>query len=97
MLTAIFILLLGLAPSFLSVLVMRQADARAQDRLRLAIDSVSARGVRGLRLDPDQHYIEGIGYVIGDITCRFNARSNYVRCAVNPFGPCEGCSHHELR
>lgn len=28
---------------------------------------------------------------IGDLRCRFNARSPYLRCAVNPLGPCETC------
>lgn len=33
---------------------------------------------------------------IGDIRCRNNARNPYIRCAVNPCGPCEGCSNHEI-
>ena len=33
------------------------------------------------------------GWVIGDPTCRFNARSPLMRCAVIPEGPCERCSH----
>jgi hypothetical protein len=32
---------------------------------------------------------------IGDVTCEFNARSPFIRCAVNPCGPCEGCIHRE--
>ncbi len=32
---------------------------------------------------------------IGDITCEFNARSRYLRCTVNPNGPCEGCKFRE--
>ncbi|WAL60717.1 DUF6464 family protein [Thermocoleostomius sinensis] len=76
---------------------MRQADARAQERLRLAMQSVATRGLPSLRLPPDHHYIEGVGYVIGDFTCRFNARSTYLRCAVNPFGPCQDCSHYQPR
>lgn len=32
---------------------------------------------------------------IGDTTCRNNARSPYIRCAVNPCGPCEGCGSYE--
>lgn len=35
--------------------------------------------------------------VTGDDTCRFNARSIYLRCTVNPCGPCESCSHFEKR
>ena len=33
-------------------------------------------------------------WAIGDVTCRFNARSELMRCAVNPAGPCEGCGHY---
>jgi hypothetical protein len=41
--------------------------------------------------EPEEHYIEGLGYVIGDASCRYNACSPYIRCAVNPSGLCEGC------
>jgi hypothetical protein len=34
-------------------------------------------------------------WVIGDITCRYNARSEVLRCAVNPDGLCEDCPHYE--
>ncbi len=30
-------------------------------------------------------------WVIGDPSCRYNARSPLLRCAVNPGGPCAGC------
>lgn len=30
-------------------------------------------------------------WVIGDASCEYNARSELVRCAVNPDGPCEDC------
>ncbi|MEO0706750.1 MAG: DUF6464 family protein, partial [Cyanobacteria bacterium J06649_5] len=29
-----------------------------------------------------------------DITCTYNARSELVRCAINPSGPCSDCSHY---
>jgi hypothetical protein len=96
-LTALLILVVGLTPSFFSLWVMRQADARTQARLRLAMNSVAARGMAGIRLIPDQQYVEGLGYIIGDFTCRFNARSSYLRCAVNPSGPCHDCSHYQTR
>ncbi|MEN9203958.1 MAG: DUF6464 family protein [Thermostichus sp. DG_1_6_bins_120] len=32
---------------------------------------------------------------LGDPSCRFNARSPLLRCAVNPLGPCQGCVHYE--
>jgi hypothetical protein len=47
------------------------------------------------QLPPDHFYLEGVGYLIGDITCRFNARSAYIRCAVNPCGSCKECRHYE--
>lgn len=96
-LTAIFILVFGLTPSLFSLWMMRQADARAQERLRLAMESVASRRLPGLTLLPEQHYVDGLGYVIGDFTCRFNARSSYIRCAVNPHGPCQECSLYEPR
>lgn len=30
-------------------------------------------------------------WVLGDVTCQFNARSELIRCAVNPGGPCSNC------
>lgn len=32
---------------------------------------------------------------IGDQTCANNAKSAYLRCAVNPCGPCEGCKDYQ--
>jgi Family of unknown function (DUF6464) len=92
----ILILFLGLTPSLLSLWLMRQADARGQARLRLAMDAIATRGMPR-QFQPDQRYVEGMGYVIGDFTCQFNARSNQIRCAINPFGPCEGCSHYQQK
>jgi Family of unknown function (DUF6464) len=42
----------------------------------------------------EQTLIDGY-WVIGDPTCRFNARSALVRCAVAPAGPCANCRHFE--
>jgi len=39
----------------------------------------------------------GDRWVMGDITCQYNAQSEIVRCAVNPAGPCDGCSHYWVR
>ena len=38
--------------------------------------------------------VSGI-WVIGDASCRFNARSEILRCAVNPNGPCSRCCDYE--
>ncbi|MCJ2542625.1 DUF6464 family protein [Thermostichus vulcanus] len=40
-------------------------------------------------------YIASPPGCIGDPTCRYNAHSPELRCAVNPCGPCEGCPHYE--
>jgi hypothetical protein len=37
------------------------------------------------------------GWVIGDPTCRFNALSPLLRCAVFPEGPCERCGSYQPR
>ena len=34
-------------------------------------------------------------WVIGEVKCRYNARSEILRCAVNPHGPCAGCHFFE--
>jgi Family of unknown function (DUF6464) len=34
-------------------------------------------------------------WVIGDATCKYNARSEILRCAVNPEGLCESCNYYE--
>lgn len=34
-------------------------------------------------------------WVLGDASCRFNARSELIRCAVNPSGPCDRCHLYE--
>lgn len=44
----------------------------------------------------DKQLVDG-QWVIGDITCSYNARSELLRCAVNPDGPCDRCSHYRSR
>ncbi len=34
-------------------------------------------------------------YFVGNTNCLYNAHSPYIRCAVNPCGPCEDCPHYE--
>lgn len=41
----------------------------------------------------DRVLIDG-EWVIGDISCVYNARSTLLRCAVNPTGPCKGCADY---
>lgn len=42
----------------------------------------------------EQSLVQG-RWVLGDATCRYNAHSELMRCAVNPDGPCAGCRFFE--
>ena len=95
MLDTILVFVLGLTPPVLSIWVMHRAKERAQARLREAAQTQVVRGLQTQQWSPDQYYLEGVGYLIGDISCRFNAHSPYIRCAVNPDGPCKECRYYE--
>ncbi|MBD2078882.1 DUF6464 family protein [Leptolyngbya sp. FACHB-17] len=41
----------------------------------------------------ERSLVEG-RWVLGDATCEYNARSEIMRCAVNPDGLCAGCRHY---
>lgn len=90
---------IGLLPSLFSVWVMRKTRWRINSRFRQA--AIHDRRVRIQEnlptLEGDRYYLEGVGFLIGDISCKFNARSGYLRCAINPHGPCESCRYYEPR
>ncbi|GAB4384763.1 MAG: DUF6464 family protein [Elainellaceae cyanobacterium] len=44
---------------------------------------------------PSERSLVNGHWVVGDASCRYSARSELVRCAVNPSGPCEGCRFYE--
>ncbi|MBW4647354.1 MAG: hypothetical protein KME06_01435 [Kastovskya adunca ATA6-11-RM4] len=50
--------------------------------------------VQSAQQPTEKSIIEG-RWVIGDASCRFNARSEILRCAVNPEGPCAECRLYE--
>lgn len=50
--------------------------------------------VQAAQKPTEKSLVEG-RWVLGDANCRFNARSEIFRCAVNPEGPCESCRHYE--
>jgi len=95
MLETILVFVLGLTPPALSIWVMHRVKARAQARLAEATQTSVVIISHTDQHPSDRHYLEGVGYLIGDITCRYNARSAYIRCAINPSGPCENCPHYE--
>ena len=98
-LKTLLVITIGLLPPLLSVWVMRKAHLRTRLRMRQIATNFSQRRIpQTIRpTEGDRYYLEGVGYLIGDISCKFNARSGYMRCAVNPSGPCQDCRHYEPR
>jgi hypothetical protein len=96
MLEISLILFTGLAPAILSIFLVGKVEARARERFQAArVGTYWHQWSASPLQAPDCRYVEGVGYLVGDITCRYNARSAHLRCAVNPLGSCEGCSHYE--
>ncbi|MEB3182076.1 MAG: DUF6464 family protein [Nostocaceae cyanobacterium] len=99
MLKTLIVFAIGFLPSLYSLWMMRKTQARTRSQLRHA--SMTSPMVRirqsTVATSSERYYLEGVGYLIGDISCQYNARSGYIRCAVNPEGPCEGCRYYELR
>lgn len=92
------VLLIGLVPPIVSLLVVRVAEERVRARLEAAVrhqSNLPAPAHIYLAGEGDRRFVHGVGYCMGNNTCRFNAHSVYLRCAVNPSGPCEGCFHYE--
>lgn len=94
MLETILVFALGIAPPLVSLWLISRVEARATSRLRRVMAEEYPRRVIYYR---EQNQLESTpgGGLIGNQNCRFNARSQYIRCAVNPAGPCEECSHYE--
>lgn len=93
MLVIILIFIVGLTPAIVSAWMSIQADRAEKCGGAGAMPTALGQGMLKL-LDgnAELHYVDGMGYMIGDITCDLNARSPYLRCAMNPMGPCDGCS-----
>lgn len=95
MLVIILIFVIGLTPAVISAVQSYRANRQAAQQVNEALESLSSRGITALlNQDKDMHYVEGMGYMMGDITCALNARSPYLRCAINPMGPCDGCKEY---
>jgi Family of unknown function (DUF6464) len=101
----LIVIVVGFLPSLFSLWVIRKNRLRTHSRLRQAANSrtqvrQNTRTENGdfpSSLLGDRYYLDGVGYLIGDISCQYNARSGHIRCAVNPTGPCEGCRYYEPR
>ncbi|NJM97009.1 MAG: hypothetical protein HC800_07340 [Phormidesmis sp. RL_2_1] len=44
---------------------------------------------------PEERTLLNGTWVIGDTTCSYNARSELIRCAINPSGPCFECQYYQ--
>ena len=93
----ILVLVVGLLPSLLSLVVIQKANQRWQNSLRRQRFMASQRPSMVIYLPANYEDLEVYAGFIGEASCRFNARSPYLRCAVNPEGPCETCRHYEAR
>lgn len=93
------VLILALLFGFLAIIfqMARREARRSHHRIAAAIESSNRLAYKRIARDPEEHYIEGVGYIIGDVSCRYNACSPYIRCAVNPSGLCEGCREYHSK
>lgn len=91
------IFLIGFIPGFFSAAMLRKARSRIQKRSNRMTYPTTIQLAKNHRCQDamDYRYVEGIGYMVGDLTCQYNARSAYIRCAINPTGPCQGCNYYE--
>ncbi len=93
----LFILSLGISPFLIYLRFWREWENRALQEIQTVGNTVALTRWRRPNLPADAEYIEGVGYLIGDITCKYNARCSYIRCAVNPVGPCKDCRFYEYK
>ena len=93
------ILAVGLSPAILLVLASVYAHWQEQPSTDTAASYANPERFRRFRTrySPEAHFVEGKGFVVGDITCELNALSPYIRCAANPTGPCDGCQEYESK
>ncbi len=97
MFIVLLILTVGISPAFIYWWFRRRIETRLIHQLSNIGMGVAVTPWRRSDLPPDAQYVEGVGYLIGDITCQYNARSSYLRCAVNPSGPCQDCRFYRAK
>lgn len=92
-----FVFILALFPSLVSLWLINRSQQRFSNRLRrIRSRHEYSLGMVGEFLSIPLE-IENKPAFIGDLSCRFNAYSPHLRCAVNPTGPCEGCRLYEAK
>jgi Family of unknown function (DUF6464) len=93
-LKTLLVVAIGLFPALLSLWAIRKTEAKRRELQRRTLTSVRTLPVT-TEIPSDRYYLEGVGYLVGDISCRYNARCGHLRCAVNPTGPCQSCHYYE--
>lgn len=73
----------------------RDRDRIEIPRQRMPSTEISFTEPSGVPLQEIMSPIPNTINAIGDVSCEYNAKSKYLRCTVNPCGPCEGCQHYE--
>ncbi|MDJ1184196.1 DUF6464 family protein [Roseofilum casamattae] len=97
----ILVFFIGMIPPALSLWMMRKVEIQCQQRQEQLLQAHRRRPLRSPRerlladLPTDSSRTIELSATIGDTTCQYNARSPYLRCAINPMGPCEQCCHYE--
>lgn len=92
----LIIILVALIPASLSLVMIRRAKRRFSMRMRRIRQMNLLRSQNQNYLPPSlSDSFERYCDTIGNTQCRFNAHSPYIRCAVNPSGPCDNCSFFE--
>lgn len=92
-LTTLFIL--SILPSLTYLIIMQKINRRWRLRLR-RVRTINSRRERDLLgIYYGYHRQRVTKRHIGDASCQYNALSPYIRCAINPYGPCKGCSHYQ--
>ncbi|MEM8602367.1 MAG: DUF6464 family protein [Cyanobacteria bacterium P01_H01_bin.121] len=95
MLALLIIVILTLAPVGWASWQSRRWHWRYSVELQAILQRQPTAQLLSVEYPPEFRYIEGVGYLIGDLSCRYNARSPLLRCAINPLGPCKGCHVYE--
>lgn len=74
-----------------------QSRSRSSDIQAMA-DVFRRIGNAGITIDEFSNALNNAcqePHSIGDVSCKWNARSPYIRCAIDPSGECEGCKDYE--
>lgn len=93
----ILIVITSLVPTIVYWLISPRVKQRWHSRLRHSRLVTADRYPEDLLASYQSSDTEFTRYFVGNTSCQFNAHSPYIRCAINPSGPCEDCPHYEAK